>query len=665
MESLTAADPVMAGEFRLRARLGSGGMGRVYLGYSRAGRAVAVKVVHPELSRDSEFLHRFRTEVAAAQAVSGLYTPPAVASGLDDDPPWLATTFIAAPNVQEAVGDGGPLPEPAVWRLGAGLAEALAAVHACGLVHRDLKPTNVLLAEDGPRVIDFGVSRALDGTVLTQSGMTIGTPPFMSPEQAVGTPTGAASDVFSLGSLLCFAACGSPPFGAGSVPTVLYRVVNEPPMLDRVPGALRGIVAGCLAKQPAMRPSVDQLIELLTGDMEQMASFWPIEFELRIRDFRAGLSEILNSDAVTGRPAAQSAPTLTRERAVVKELTRLPPPRRPRRLKRGQQGSGAPLWRVRTEAIQTTAAAAGLFYAGLRDGRVCALDAGTGKRIWRRPLPGNAATLAADDTGVYVLGDAGTYALSGAIGQTTWQRGAGAEPYPVAVGGGVVYLTEEGALLALTAELGRPIWQSPIGRVVSLTTAAGAVYATAADGAATLVALDAANGRPAWRRVLPYQNPNGLVTADDVVYVSGHSPDGWLLAIDASTGRQLWEYLSAAAPSVAAAGGFAYVSVSPAGPAISGSSVAGSSAEIRTYDVRSGLPGWACEFPSAVSAGPIVVSGSVCVGLATGELYALDAASGEELWNCPLGAPVTFLRSADGTAYAMTADSSIYAFTAP
>jgi outer membrane protein assembly factor BamB len=646
MESLTAADPAMAGEFRLRARLGSGGMGRVYLGYSRAGRAVAVKVVHPELSRDTEFLRRFRTEVAAARAVSGLYTAPLVATGLDDDPPWLATTFIAAPNVQETVGEGGPLPEPAIWRLGAGLAEALAAVHACGLVHRDLKPTNVLLAEDGPRLIDFGVSRALDGTVLTHSGMTIGTPPFMSPEQAEGTLVGPASDVFSFGSLLCFAACGSSPFGDGSVPTVLYRVVNEPPMLDRVPGALRGIVAGCLAKDPARRPSVDQLIELLSGDGEQQASFWPIEVELRIRDFRASLAEELRPDGVASGPTSAAAPTVTRERAVAR-----PVPRRPRRVKRGQRDSAAPLWRVRSEPIQTTAVAAGVFYAGLRGGKVCALDTGSGKRIWRRPLPGNTARLAADDAGVYVLGDTGTYALSGAIGQTTWQRGTGAAPYPVAVRGGVVYLCEGAAVLALTAELGRPLWQSPAANVVSLTTAAGAVYATVSDGATTLVALDAATGSRAWHRILPYQNPHGLVTADDVVYVSGRAPDGWVLAIDAGTGRQLWEYLSASAPSVAAADGIAYVSTGVA--------------EIRTYYVRSGLPGWACELPSAVTAGPTLVSGSVCVGLDSGEVYALDAANGEERWNYPLGAPVTSLTSADGIAYAIAADSSMYAFATP
>jgi serine/threonine protein kinase len=164
MESLTTDDARAAGEFRLRARLGVGGMGRVYLGLSPAGRAVAVKVVHPELARDEEFLGRFRSEVAAAQAVNGIYTAQVVAAGLYDDPPWLATAYVPGPTLQQLTDERGPLPEAALWRLAAGLAEALRAVHAAGLIHRDLKPNNVLAAEDGPRVIDFGVSRALDAT---------------------------------------------------------------------------------------------------------------------------------------------------------------------------------------------------------------------------------------------------------------------------------------------------------------------------------------------------------------------------------------------------------------------------------------------------------------------------------------------------------------------
>jgi hypothetical protein len=279
MEPLSANDPRRVGEFQLRARLGSGGMGSVYLGFSPAGRAVAVKVVHPELARDQQFIGRFRQEVAAARAVSGIYTAPVVTAGLDDAPPWLATVFIPGPSLATVISSRGRLPEAAAWRLAAGLAEALQAVHACGLVHRDLKPANVLLAADGPHVIDFGISRALDSTTLTATGMVVGTPSFMSPEQAGGAQVGPASDVFSLGCVLAYAAAGIQPFGEGSAPAVLYRVVIGQPNLADVPSGLREIVAACLAKNPADRPTLGALASAISRDGPAVApsptSFWP------------------------------------------------------------------------------------------------------------------------------------------------------------------------------------------------------------------------------------------------------------------------------------------------------------------------------------------------------------------------------------------------------
>src|SRR6201994_3826325 len=212
MDSLTATDLRSVGEFRLLARLGSGGMGQVFLGSSLAGRMVAGKVIHRELSADAEFIRRFRNEAEAAQKVSGWYTAPVVAAGADDNPPWLATAFVSGPPLGDLVTGHGPLPVAAVWRLAAGLAEALRAIHATGLVHRDLKPANVLLAPDGPRVIDFGISRAVADTRLPVPGAVIGTPSYMSPEQVEAQPAGPASDSFSLGSVLAFAASGAAPF---------------------------------------------------------------------------------------------------------------------------------------------------------------------------------------------------------------------------------------------------------------------------------------------------------------------------------------------------------------------------------------------------------------------------------------------------------------------
>jgi hypothetical protein len=279
MEPLSANDPRVVGEFALRARLGSGGMGRVYLGFSPGGRAVAIKVVHPELARDPEFLRRFRQEVASARLVSGMYTAPVVGSGVDDDPPWLATAYVPGPPLADVVNLHGPLAEAAVWRLAAGLADALRAVHGCGLVHRDLKPGNVLLAADGPHVIDFGISRAFEGTQLTSAGMVVGTPGYMSPEQAEGSQAGPPSDVFSLGCVLAYAATGNAPFGGGSAASILYRVVTGEPDLGGIPAGLRQVITACLAKDPAKRIGLAQLTAMVSALGPPLpgtiGAFWP------------------------------------------------------------------------------------------------------------------------------------------------------------------------------------------------------------------------------------------------------------------------------------------------------------------------------------------------------------------------------------------------------
>ncbi|GAA4137177.1 serine/threonine-protein kinase [Actinomadura keratinilytica] len=263
MQPLAAHDPRSIGRYRLRARLGAGGMGRVYLGVSPGGRAVAVKVVHPELAADPQFRRRFAAEVQAARTVGGFHTTPVVDADPDADPPWLVTAYIAGPSLAEVLAEHGPLPEATVRRLGAGLAEALEAVHAAGLVHRDLKPSNILLADDGPRVIDFGIARALDATALTRPGAVSGTPGYLAPERLNDEPAGPPADVFALGVVLCHAA-GVRPFGDGPVQALLHRTLHEEPVLDGVPASLRDVVAACLAKDPGRRPTAAQLLGRLS-----------------------------------------------------------------------------------------------------------------------------------------------------------------------------------------------------------------------------------------------------------------------------------------------------------------------------------------------------------------------------------------------------------------
>ncbi|MGW3344703.1 protein kinase domain-containing protein [Nonomuraea rubra] len=262
---LRDGDPTHLGPYRLHARLGEGGMGQVFLARSPGGRLVAVKVVRPQLADDTQFRRRFTAEVDAARKVGGFYTAQVVDADTDADPPWLASAYIPGPSLYQAVHDHGPLPPESVAVLGAGLAEGLAAVHACEVVHRDLKPANVILAEDGPRLIDFGIARALDATSHTQTSAVLGTAAYMSPEQAAGQRVGPASDVFSLGCVLAFAATGRSPFGEGPVHAVVFRVVHAEPDLNGLPAPLAGLVAACLAKDPAARPGLEQVLAHLTG----------------------------------------------------------------------------------------------------------------------------------------------------------------------------------------------------------------------------------------------------------------------------------------------------------------------------------------------------------------------------------------------------------------
>ena len=251
MEPLTRDDPAEIGGYRLRARLGAGGMGRVYLASTPGGRRVALKVVRPELGDDADFRARFRQEIEAAQRVRGLYTAELLNADPAATPPWLVTAYVPGPSLQQAVADHGPMPQETVILLIAGVAEALQAIHSAGVVHRDLKPSNVLLAPDGPRVIDFGIARAAEATNLTQSGMAVGSPQFMAPEQIRGLAITPAIDVFALGAVAAFALLGLPPFGEGQVAALMYRVLNEPPRLTGCSGPLRTLIERCLAKEPA------------------------------------------------------------------------------------------------------------------------------------------------------------------------------------------------------------------------------------------------------------------------------------------------------------------------------------------------------------------------------------------------------------------------------
>ncbi|MFC8938224.1 serine/threonine-protein kinase, partial [Streptomyces griseoincarnatus] len=318
MRPLDTDEPTVVGPYRLLGRLGSGGMGRVYLGRSAGGRTVAVKIVHPHFALDEEFRARFRREVDAARRVGGAWTAPVLDADPDARVPWVATAYAAGPSLTAAVTELGPLPEHTVRTLGAGLAEALAAVHGLGLVHRDVKPSNVLLTLDGPLLIDFGIARAIGGTSrtksgestasLTSTGVSIGSPGYMSPEQILGKGVTGAADVFSLGAVLAYAATGAPPFPGDSSAALLYRVVHEPPELDGLTGDLREVTEACLDKDPSARPSPAGITGRLApeGGAARLVSGGWLPGALVEQVSRAAVN-LLNLETTGGGPAGGAA----------------------------------------------------------------------------------------------------------------------------------------------------------------------------------------------------------------------------------------------------------------------------------------------------------------------------------------------------------------------
>jgi serine/threonine protein kinase len=309
MVRLRREDPRVVGPYRLQRRLGTGGMGVVYLGSDRRGQKVALKLIRAELAEDQEFRTRFAREVAAAARIRGGCIARLVASDIDAERPWLATSYVPGPSLYKRVGDEGPLPWPEVAAIGAALADGLVHVHQAGVVHRDLKPSNILLSPKGPRIIDFGIAWSTGASTLTHVGTAVGSPGFLAPEQVRGIAVTGATDVFALGTTLAYAATGDSPFGSGSSEVMLYRVVHEEPDLGEVPGTLAPILRACLAKEAVDRPTTIQLRDRLR--------------ELTARGVAIGRSQLPQPVSRQSRPAPADQPQAARPAA------NRPPARRP------------------------------------------------------------------------------------------------------------------------------------------------------------------------------------------------------------------------------------------------------------------------------------------------------------------------------------------------
>lgn len=669
MEQLTQHDPRRIGPFEVLGRLGAGGMGLVYLARSASGRRVAIKTVRTELAEDQLFRVRFTREVEAARAVSGFYT----AAVVDADPraavPWLATAYVPAPSLEEIVNECGPLPAQAVRWLAAGVAEALQSIHGAGLVHRDLKPSNVLVVEDGPRVIDFGIASGVSNTRLTMTNVAVGTPAYMSPEQARDSRSvTGASDVFSLGSMLVFAATGHAPFhGANPVETV-FMLLREGPDLEGLPDELRPLIESCMQMDVSRRPSPADLQAQLAphlfgpgSDDSGTASAWLPQSATAMIETRRG-----------GRPSAPPPPAAPPA-----------PPRPPRQApewgadpRPGHGGDPRP-GGGRHAAPAESAGPVRLAGAAVPIGpgpRVADTRAAIGQVSdtatgWIRP-PGGAngsepgpppgarplsvpapAPEAAPEPAHWrpwrfrmsndvwgtpvVAGDLlyvtsfEVHALDVASGRRQFKTRDVA--WSMAVAQGRIHASDGPTLYALDATDGSERWRLQTDAwVYSLKVDRGTVVTGTRGGG--VQGWEASNGAKLWEITgaqTDFETPEaGPAVHGDTVYVWR---DARLQALDARTGAERWSYPVGDAASC----GNVPVRVAPAED---GCVYVSAGTRVLSIDIAGGHVRWHFEAPAvflspaAFAPGPAVTGGGVYLADYLGTVYALDATTGQDRW---------------------------------
>jgi outer membrane protein assembly factor BamB len=697
VQELRAGDPRRVGPYDLLGRLGAGGMGKVYLATGDRG-LLAVKVVHPGLADDDTFRARFRHEIANGRKVR----EPWALAVVDADPgapsPWLATAYVPGPSLDTAVVATGPLPEPAAHILSVALAEALAHIHDAGLVHRDVKPSNVLLGPDRPYLIDLGIARSVEGTALTATGAIVGTPAFMSPEQAEGADTGSASDVFSLGAVLVFAATGRGPFGDGPSLAVLHRIADDPPDLGATAEPIRSAAAACLAKRPGDRPTAAELGGLLGKAPPPAAGWLPARItelapavpdtgrtvpgaNTRVGDTAwmpadaqpaperpaIGRRAFLAGAAVTGVAAVAGVTAAVVGSGEVTAPPQLPPPApvttpaRPEPAQRWEAdvGPGAPVAvLVDGDAVQV----------GGRDS-LFALDAGTGARRWAfETAPGSgysptASQIAAGDGAVYVLSQDAVHALDAATGTARWAvplGEAGILGASIAAAPGFLYVANIDRLEKRDAASGRVLWTFRSELAASPTPDGPRLVVQ--DGSA-VTALAADTGKVIWRHDTGHHLDMRLAVADGVVCCF-NAFDGEVIALDEPTGTRRW---STAVPLGLGAG-------IDGPPAVGTGAVylTGVDEQVHAFAADTGAPRW--NRPDrdvgggTASTQPVHADGVVYAGSQNGRIYAWDAASGAERWvHEPTGAwaGVEVVAVAGGTVYAGLFGGRVVALAQP
>ncbi|MFC9153976.1 PQQ-binding-like beta-propeller repeat protein [Streptomyces bauhiniae] len=635
--------PAYDGHYRLESRLGSGGMGVVHLARGASGMRVAVKVVHAEFARDPEFRGRFRQEIAAARRVSGAFTAPVVDADPEAARPWMATLFIPGPTLSQRVKRNGPLEPAQVRQLMAGLAEALRDIHRVGVVHRDLKPGNVLLAEDGPKVIDFGISRPKDSELRTETGKLIGTPPFMAPEQfRRPREVGPAADVFALGSVIVHAATGRGPFDSDSPYVVAYQVVHDEPELAGVPQDLAPLVQRCLAKEPENRPTPDELMLALRS---VAASY---DTQAFIPAQREGVAD------GGGDAPRQEEPGVD------------PGPASPKRHR----------WRGRAVLAATAAVlavggvVASVQWAGAGQGarsQAAPVVTAAGFEGWRSEavagVPG-APRCVLGAGKLLCTADGAAFALDPVKGSVVWRRAfAGAlwsDP-PVVSGGALRLRNQSGRLTALDPGTGRTRGERQLTGDTGTPYIGDTLVTTRADG--VVIGAESGSGKEKWRLTLPDRTRpriDGFGAGSDG-YATATSADRKstrVTAFDPASGAVRWsERMSGMVEPVGTEGGFVYF--------LDDDPAYGDTKGVVRYEVKSGATRRVALLGPRPDAHATVRDGVVYLLSVTGGLDAVDMGAGKPVWHLETtvsrgSAPVTdgrrvYFSAADGRLLAVDA----------
>ncbi|MDQ0386119.1 outer membrane protein assembly factor BamB [Streptomyces sp. DSM 42143] len=685
MDTLQADDPRELGTYRLLRRLGAGGMGRVYLARSPGGRTVAVKVVRPDLAADGDFRARFRHEVEIARAVSGRFTAPVVDADPDAPLPWLATSYVLGPDLTDVVAAHGALPERTVRALAAGLAAALQDIHAAGLIHRDLKPSNVLLAADGPRLIDFGIARAVDGSRMTQTGVVVGSPGYMSPEQALGKDIGTAGDVFSLGSVLAFAATGRGVFGDGTAShaSLLYQVVHGEADLTGVPPSLLGLIRACLMKDPAQRPAPTEIVTALAGQgIDAALHDWlPSAVASTIATHAAGILDLEAPEASPNVPPTQAAsafgpapamPTGTPPTGTPSAGYGTPPGGTPApspgygtpfpgTVQVGAGGAPAPARSRRRALGLAFGAAAAVAVAGAGGGWLLASGDGDGASDEATDAPGKGGPAQPADENF-------TTPPAGVAPQPLWHKSAQKDSTSTRV----PLLTHDGLLLvsgdplvAYDVRTGKARWtQEGICRPgAQLLFHDGKVFLADGDYKGALVAYDVKTGEEAWRSRLGKQ-----LSVEDTIAIDDKNV--YVTAKDHGQSKSATEYRTAVAAISHTTGKTAWVQHRDWGTKdydVQGTAsgkylvYADSNLNLTVRDTATGGQVWTRKIGDEWSWKPTVANGLVF--LPGDELEAVDVEKGRTVWTLdPAGRrgfdnPTVF----DGVLYVSDHDDGVWA----